>query len=322
MPTFCRHNRLIQNCTICARELNVVDARPVVSSGAPRSTQPRERVARERSPRSGAASRTGRTGRDGRRGTGNAGLRVRRLARGADDGFNSPLLLGLRSSEDADALARELAFSAWRLELMRAVAAGDRPPAVPEIWSQIAGHGDAATAEGIEERTALAFRWVVEGPRGVGGADRAGEALAAYGSWVARAGSQVAAFTGEPGWTPERRFERIFERLGFGRLGRDTRFELLTLLGHLGVYQLRAGRLFLVGENEPTWAAKRALGIGDPLLLERRAVELAEACELELEALDLALRNWGAGARLDVGLPLDAVGDESVLERVRAALGL
>ncbi len=41
MPTFCRHNRLVQNCTICAREQNF-EARPVVSSSAPKVSQPRE----------------------------------------------------------------------------------------------------------------------------------------------------------------------------------------------------------------------------------------------------------------------------------------
>jgi hypothetical protein len=131
------------------------------------------------------------------------------------------------------------------------------------------------------------------------------------------------AFTGEASWTPERRFERAFERLGGIRgLGRDTRFELLTLLGRLGVYDLRAGRLFLSGENEATWAAKRALGIGDPLLLERRAAELAQACDVPLESLDLALHNWGSGARVTAGLPEDAGPDEPLLEQARAALGI
>ena len=38
--------------------------------------------------------------------------------------------------------------------------------------------------------------------------------------------------------------------------------------------------------HDPTLdvAAKRALGIGDPMLLERRAADLAEACSLPLEA--------------------------------------
>ena len=40
MPTFCRHNRLIQNCPICSREQSV-ELRPVISSSAPRSSQDR-----------------------------------------------------------------------------------------------------------------------------------------------------------------------------------------------------------------------------------------------------------------------------------------
>ncbi len=103
---------------------------------------------------------------------------------------------------------------------------------------------------------------------------------------------------------------------------RDTRYELLTLLGRLGVYGLRAGRLFPSGENEATWAAKRALGIGDPLLLERRAAELARACEVPIEALDLGLHNWGSGIRVTDGLPEDAEGDPLLLEQAETALGL
>ena len=32
MPAFCRHGRLVQNCTICAREQNV-ESRPLVTPG-------------------------------------------------------------------------------------------------------------------------------------------------------------------------------------------------------------------------------------------------------------------------------------------------
>ncbi len=105
-------------------------------------------------------------------------------------------------------------------------------------------------------------------------------------------------------------------------LGRDIRYELLTLLGRLGVYQLRAGKLFLSGENEATWAAKRALGIGDPLLLERRAADLAQACDVPVEALDLGLHNWGSGIRINDGLPEDTQTDEVLIERAQSALGL
>jgi hypothetical protein len=240
-----------------------------------------------------------------------------------EDGYSCVLVPGLRSTQDADRLAQEIAYSAWRLERMESVAiraaspdAGDTADA-PAAWLEIAAAGGD-----LEQRTMQAFITVVTGPRGVDGDERLTEARSAYAAWAARAGSQAAAFTGESVWTPERRFERIFERLALGGLGRDTRFELLTTLGRLGVYELRAGRLLLTGENEATWAAKRAFGIADPLLLERRGAALAEGCAVELEALDLALHNWGAGARVDVGLPLEAVGDEAVLEQARVALGL
>ncbi|HEY5317585.1 MAG TPA: hypothetical protein VIJ20_06365, partial [Solirubrobacteraceae bacterium] len=102
----------------------------------------------------------------------------------------------------------------------------------------------------------------------------------------------------------------------------DARFDLLVTLGRLGVYDLRAGSLHLGGDNDPTIAAKRALGIGDTMLLERRAAELAEAAELPLEALDLGFYNWGVGTHATMGLEPDAEPDPPALDSTRAALGL
>ncbi len=313
MPSFCRHNRLLQNCTICAREQNF-EARPVVSSSAPKISQPREqttpveRVPRERRQREGgSADRAGST----------RAVRVRRLARGADDGYHSALIPGLRSSEDAARLAQEVAFAAWRLALMEGVAAGLPVPEAPALWRELAAAGD------LDARTELAVGHVLRGPRGLPQPGDPEAVLEAVRAWGMRQGSLQQAFTGEPGWTAERRFERIFERLGGVRgLGRDSRFELLTLLGRLGVYELRPPRLFLAGENEPTWAAKRALGIGDPLLLERRAVDLADACHVPLEALDLAFHSWGSGSRPIEDLPEDAEPEAGLSDRARAALGV
>ncbi|MCL2419571.1 MAG: hypothetical protein FWD04_09785 [Conexibacteraceae bacterium] len=314
MPTFCRHNRLLQNCTICAREQNF-EARPVVSSSAPKSTQPREAAERgpgeARAPRAPRAPRTPTT-----RSAANA-VRVRQLARGAEDGFRSPLVPGLKSSQDAERLTEEIAFATWRLSLMEQVAAGEAVAEAPVSWSEIAADGD------LDARTLDAARHVLNGPRGLEDGTRLEEAVLGLEAWGGRSGGLPVAFSGETSWSPERRFERTFERLGgVHGLDRDIRYELLTLLGRLGLYELRAGKLFPGGENEATWAAKRALGIGDPLLLERRAAELAEACGAPIEALDLGLHNWGSGARVADGLPEDAVGDEAVLEQARSSLGL
>lgn len=307
MPTFCRHNRLLQNCTICAREQHF-EARPVVSSSAPKSTQPREERPRaERSPRVAKA---------GPARTTTGAVKVRRMARGVEDGYRSPLVPGIKSTEDAERLAEEIAFAATRLSLMEQVAAGEQLPDIDPSWSEISAPGDR------DARTLIAFQHVLDGPRGLKSGNR-DDAIAGFEAWGARAGSFAEAFQGETSWTPERRFERLFERLGGVRgLSRDTRYDLLTLLGRLGVYEIRAGRLFPTGENETTWAAKRALGIGDPLLLERRAGELAVACGVPVEALDLALHNWGSGTHVTDGLPDDSGPDEVLLAHARQALGL
>jgi hypothetical protein len=160
------------------------------------------------------------------------------------------------------------------------------------------------------------------GPRSAHDPARGDETLRAYRAWAQRSGSQAAAFTGELSWAPERRFDRAYERLALPGLGRDARYELLVSLGRLGVFELRGGRLHLSGDNEPTVAAKRVFGIGDPLLLERRAADLAEACGVALEALDLGLYNWGLGRRVLSGLSRDEQVDGALVETCRAALGL
>jgi len=244
-------------------------------------------------------------------------VKVRRLARGVEDGFRSKLVPGLKSSEDADRLAEEIAFAARRLDVMTLVASGELREDVDPVWLQIAADGD------MEDRTTLALLTVLEGPRGLDEDERIAETLAAYEAWAQRAGSQEAAFTGEASWTAQRRFERLFERLGgLPGMTRDIRFELLVLAGRLGLYDLRAAKLQLSGENEATWAAKRALGIGDPLLLDRRAAELASACDVQLETLDLGFHNWGSGNRDGVGFEPEAEVDEPVLGRARSAFGL
>jgi hypothetical protein len=331
VPSFCRHNRLVQNCPICSRE-QAIELRPIVSSSAPRTSQPRERGQSQSRARVTGQSSPGVRG----------GLKVRRLARGADDGYSTPLLPGLRSSEDAERLAEELAFAVARLRLL------EFDP--PGLYAEVANH-----REDIEERSWLAFLiayicpvddeddpfefirlvrtpWGLHevpdldgvrlGPRTAHDPDRGVRTIEAYRAWAGRSGSQSDAFTGDQGWTPERRFARTFERLSLPGFHRGARFDLLVTLGRLGAYELRAGALQVGGDNEVTVAAKRALGIGDPMLLERRAADLAQACSLPLEALDLGFYNWERGERAYVGAPRDTEPDADALASTRAALAL
>jgi len=338
MPTFCRHNRLVQNCPICSKEQHL-EMRPVVSPGG-HTVRP-SRPAGEPGTRSPARSGAGRSGTSRSGGRGSGGLTVRRLSRAAEDGYHSGLVPGLRSSTDAQRLAEEMAFAATRLERLQS-----EPPG---LYAEVA---DASLP--LEERTWLAFliaylgpldddapfagierartAWsageaprlddVPLGPRTAHEAGRGRRTIDAYRQWAERAGSQEAAFTGDAAWTPERRFARALERLALPGLHRGARFDLLATLGQLGVYELSAGALGLGGNDTVTLAAKRILGIGDPLLLERRAADLATASELPLEALDLGLFNWERGARSGLGLDPDTEPDPELLGATLAALGV
>ncbi len=253
-----------------------------------------------------------------------------------------PLVPGLKSSHEAERLAEELAFAKARL--------GQLEHGPPGLYAEVAD-----PAGDIEERTWLAFliaylgpledvedpfaairsvrtSWasgqlpsldeVSTGPRSAHNPGSGSATLEAYRRWAGRAGSQAAAFRGDGGWTAERRFGRDFERLALPGLHRGARFELLVTLGRTGVFELRAGLLALGGPDEVTVAAKRAFGIGDVMLLERRAAQLAQAAELSLESFDLGLYNWERGQRATAGMAPDLLPERRVLELISDALGL
>jgi hypothetical protein len=165
------------------------------------------------------------------------------------------------------------------------------------------------------------------GPRTSHDPARGTTTVQAYRAWYEQAGSQEAAFTGDPGWSPMRRFERLFERLALPGLTRAARYELLVLLGTLGLFELEADSLHLSAartggrEDATMLAAKRLFAIGDPLLLERRARALADAVTLPVAALELALANWQTDERATLGFPPGTADDETLL-LAREALGL
>jgi hypothetical protein len=280
---------------------------------------------------------------------------VSRQQRAQEDGYSSPLLPGVRASADAERLADELAFANGRLLVL----GGERPDHLPDLYGEIR----ALAAEDLEQATWAAFLTaylcplegpqpfagirlalsierdeladlseVPRGPRATAERVRDAEALSAYRAWYGHgersgADGQAGAFVGDPAWTAERRFERVFERLALPGLTRAVRYDLLVLLGALGLYELRAPSLQLSGargaggEDATTLAAKRVFAIGDPLLLERRAAALAEAVAVAPAALELALWNWATDPRATFGFAGD-VADGDTRELARAALGL
>jgi hypothetical protein len=340
VPTFCRHGRFLERCPICSKTLpgNAHARRPGGGSGASAARRP-----------AGPGERAPTAPR--RRGGAGAGMRVSRQQRAAEDGYGSPLLPGVRASADAARLADEVAFANGRLLALGGdLSAGRLPDFYAQLRALVAVDSEQVTwacfltaylcpLEGPEPFAGirLALRLdrdeltdlseVPVGPRSSCVPARASETLRAYHGWCAQAGSQAGAFSGDPTWTAERRFERVYERLALPGLSGVARYELLVLLGSLGVYGLRAPSLQLAGARAAAtqdWtalAAKRIFAIGDPLLLERRAAALAAAIPVPIAALDLALWNWAATERATLGFPPDAA-DADTRELARAALGL
>jgi hypothetical protein len=252
----------------------------------------------------------------------------------------------VHASADAERIASEIAFSAERVRLLRE----DPPSLYGEVRALAHADLEAATracfliaylspAEGEEPFAAIRAA-IADPQRALGELDpgqlgprtshdpaRGAQTLAAYERLVEQAGGAGATFTGDSSWTATRRFERLFERLALPGLSRTARYELLVLLGALGVYELEADSLHLGGArgaatNDPTMlAAKRIFAIGDAINLERRAVALAHAMELEVAALELALWNFFSPLRATLGFPADTR-DDDVLARASAALAL
>ncbi len=315
MSKFCRHGTLTERCPICHASVEL--ASRVSAPRARRSTA-------DTRPRSQISSR--------------GGLIVRHEARADDDGYRSTLAPGLRSTLDARRLASEIGFAAGRLSVLAA-----DPPG---LYAEIASAADIEQATWLALLTAylgpleseqpfaaiesVRTPWgelpelteAAPGPRGAHDGDRCSETLTAYARFARRAGSQQLAFTADVSWTPEQRFERIYERLALPGLHRRARYDLLVTLGRLGRYAIAAPGLLLTEDDAVTAAAKRVFAIGDRLTLERRARELAAAAQAPIEALDLGLENWARSERITQGFyGVDLHGaDEDAELRAAAAL--
>lgn len=269
-------------------------------------------------------------------------LKVRRMARAEDDGYDSWAAPGLRATVEGRRLADEIAFAAARLDEL-----GSNPPG---LYAQA---GSAGGEEGLWLAFLIAYLSPLEGPDpwtgiaaartawatgelpdldGVPLGPRAGHdpsrghaTLTAYRARAQRAGSQADALAAdEPSLSPQRRFERAFERLSLPGLRRAPRYEFLVVAGRLGLLDVEPSSLLLGGDAmDPTvLAAKRILGIGDAINLQRRASELAAEAGVPIAALDLGFLNWTRPQDERITAGSQAQADPAVRERVAVVLSV
>jgi hypothetical protein len=321
VPTFCRHGRLEANCPICSKKERVT---PQSRSGGRRPATAAKSSTRRRSP-----TRAG-------------DLHVRRLARAQDDGYDNWAVPGLRATVEAQRLADEIAFATARLEELRsdppsvyaeAAAAGGEEGlwlaflvaylSPVEHGEPFAGIASARTAWATGELPDL--EGVPLGPRAAHAPARGLATLTAYRARAERAGSQAAALAAdEASLTPQRRFERAFERLSLPGLRRAPRYEFLVIAGSLGLLDAEPSSLLLGADpTDPTvLAAKRILAIGDAINLQRRSSDLASEAGVPIAALDLAFVNWARPADERITAGSRAEPDPAVRERLGRVLGV
>lgn len=327
MPTFCRHGRFVENCPIC--KTKEPPRQPAGPGAARRAAGGGGGRARSRA----GVSRGARGGGD---------LRVRRLARAADDGYGSELVPGIRATADALRLADEVAFAAARLRVLATeppglfgqVAAADDPEEAIWLAFLIAYLAPLEGEDPFAGVRAARVPWATGelpdleaaacGERTSHDSARGTATVEAYRAWAARAGSQRSALAGDASWTPQRRFDRAFERLALPGFGRGGRYDFLVVLGATRVVELEASSLQVGQASDATVvAAKRVFGIGDAINLQRRAADLAHAAEVPIAALDLGLVNWARpeGARIHGGTP-NAAAEAADVERLRTVLAV
>lgn len=271
-------------------------------------------------------------------------VKVRRVHRSVEDGYEHELVVGIKASDDARRLAAELAFATARLAELKTEPPGLLADAAvledPEeaLWTAFLV-AYLSPLEGVEDpfaaiadaRTPWAggelptLGGVELGPRAAYDPRRGTDTLVAYRTRAEKYGGQRALLSAEPSLTPARRFDRAFEQLSLPRFPRVARYEFLLLAGGLGLVDLAPSSLLLANAEpmDPTLlAAKRIFGIGDAINLQRRASALLQAAEVAPAALDLALVNWSRppGDRITAGSP--AVEDPEVLARVESVLGV
>lgn len=128
-----------------------------------------------------------------------------------------------------------------------------------------------------------------------------GHAFATYVQWVRGRGNQaalIAAALQESGGNPAMAFDRLYRSMQAVRsFGRTARFDYLTMLGKLGVANIRPGSAYFSSATGPIVGARlmlqgnanHDLSIGE---LDRRVAAMAQHLGVGMQEMEDSLCNW------------------------------
>jgi len=122
------------------------------------------------------------------------------------------------------------------------------------------------------------------------------EGLVAWAGSVGSLAGRFATLVREAGNDPHVIFDHIYRSFQVVRFGRLGRFDLLSVMGRLGILPIEPGSAYLKGATGPLRGAHLLFG-GDPLaakevVLEAWLLDLDQHLEIGMEVMEDSLCNW------------------------------
>lgn len=117
--------------------------------------------------------------------------------------------------------------------------------------------------------------------------------ISSFVEWVRFSGgspSQALAVSNDV--APEEGFDLLFRSLNVQRFGRTGKFDMLCLIGDLGLIKIRPGSCYLSGSTGPLRGAIELFGQKTPAELTRLSDRLAKKLGVAVEVFEDALCNW------------------------------
>lgn len=127
-----------------------------------------------------------------------------------------------------------------------------------------------------------------------------GAAVETYTQWVTAAGSHSALFKNaetQAKGVPEIAFDKLYKSMKVRSFARMGRFDYLTMIGKLGIANIKPGHAYMSGATGPVAGARRMFQVpGTPQLsvsqLSQRMIDMGRHLGVGMQEMEDAICNW------------------------------